>query len=441
MSFLDRRIVFPFNQQIARKNLLLLSREEIPSLIDRFVDESKDKQIFVIQGGNRYISCYLQLHHKKQVASIKLLDISKVLLSVVLNTLLSSDERDLPLCKIQQNLIRDIFWDAPENRKQYVMKTLSFMGFTGLEEFLTKTNIAIALKTFGNFKLDSPFCYPADDRKIRKEFDSISLCAAETISKLQAADLLKIFCLNSSFYERINSSNGDVVYIDDVFYRGRTFYSILVLHLLLGLPSNFLLYTLCADRVSNNIQSEQIKILKPQVLYPFENCIRTEAGYWEECDDFFVFRDMYEYYSLLSHKVGHIPFRKEILIEWQSLLEQLYKHLQFRLLSKKTVLVLIELSLFHIAMKKELNIDALLDQRAKNIGFCTTFVKLIDAWIKQEEPRWKRQRYKMKIKAGIEEIMEMVRFENSVLVKKSLRYYQIWYEYLDYYFLKSFYSL
>lgn len=437
-DFIDKNIPLPQRGKKGSTKESVLLKKDISSLLNTFLSQNKNKYIFVIQGGNRYIFSLLSKQKNKGIRSIKLLDISKINISVLLNTLLTQKERISSISKKTQLIILSEFSKLSKDKQNNIKNLIFSYGFTSINTFLKYTSTGEALKLFGSFIINSPFSYPADDRKIRQEFNNVLPFATQTIKSIDEKQILKSLLLNTSFYKAFNKKTILPVFIDDVFYRGRTYYTLIILSLLLNIKSNqWKLYTLCSDRVSKNIFTEKIKVLKRGVLYPFENSIQTEKGYWEECNDYFVFRDMNFYFTFLSTIIG-IKNNEEIITNWNNLIDKIVKIVKYKNLSKQLIKTLIELYIFYITFNKKLSINAILDQRAKDIGYCTPFIKLISTWINQEEPRWKRQEFKNKINNCITIITSL---ENNLLIKDAINIYKKYNKEIDYSFLKLFFNV
>jgi hypothetical protein len=322
MPFIDSRVQLPYRGQNGSTKEPVLLREEVPVLLERFASETTGQHTCVIQGGNRYISCYLELVLRRPVYSFKLLDVSKVRLNVVLNTLLQSDERVAKLNVSTQEAVLGALTQLSEPTRTELADILTSRGYESMDEFVKSTTTAGAINLFARSQLASPFSYPADDRKIRQEFASVSQFATEVVAGVEERFLLREILRNTEFFRLVHDDQKHIAYLDDVFYRGRTFFALLVLSLLLDVSTErWNLYTLCADRVSKNIYVDGINVLKRGVLYPFENSIRTEGGYWEEQPDCFVFRDMWEYMASLAllQKLSN----PGLMRRWRSLIKNL----------------------------------------------------------------------------------------------------------------------
>jgi len=375
----------------------VLSGSELPALLDQFIAQNLERRLFVIQGGNRYVSAYLQ-NQKVDFNNLKLLDLSKTKFNVVLNTLLSPQERVAPIDVQTRKTIIKLYREIPDKRKKQIEKIIKKGGFIGLNDWLAYSAREELIDAFSSYFVDTPFTYPADDRKIRKEFDLVHAFADYIVSRMVEKDIIKILLSKTSFYRAIQSKSG-VVFIDDVFYRGRTYYALLILTKLFDiLPVNWELFTICADRVAQKMPGSGIKVLKPGVLYPFENSISTEMGYWDESVGVFVFRDIQWYRNFLMATCQINNETKTASDSWRKMVDDITKKFDCQGLPSGLGQALVELYIFSKVHKLKIGLESVVDQRSKLLGFCVPFVKILSIWVNQEVPRWNRQLFKDKVK-------------------------------------------
>lgn len=425
-SFIDGKktqkyIGFPQRGALGATKEPTLQRVDIPTLLEVVLAKQGGKNIFVVQGGNRYMHSFFTKREVAHCYQIKLLDVGKVPLHIVCNTFLTAHERVMLLNSTQRTQILAQVQRFSKEKQMMVEASILACGFASVEDFLRYASTAEVLRVFANFVVVTPFSYPADERKIKKEFASIPVCAEHTVRSIEEAEVIRLLLQESTFYKSWAGSQ-ESVFIDDVFYRGRTYYALLVISLLLGIPHfKWKLITLCADRVSQSIFSDRIEVLQRGTLYPFENSIQTEKGYWEEGGGAFVFRDLqdYEEYLLALHSVQ--VQTKDIMPEWKALIANSMRHISGGVLPTDVIAALVELAVFHKAFALEVFPVAVIDQRAKKIGYCVPFAKLLSVWINQEEPRWKRQKFKDAVVACLEKIdsvSESAVFESAVAFYK-----------------------
>jgi hypothetical protein len=103
-------------------------------------------------------------------------------------------------------------------------------------------------------------------------------------------------------------------------------------------------------------------------------------------------------------------------------------------------LALIEFYVTNTINGQAFELDPLLDQRACNIGNSATFVKVMNLWINQEEPRWKRQQYKNKVSKIITGMDSATDPVASSLLEEARTFYQMHTAEIDYALLKEIYQ-
>lgn len=412
IKYSDNTVGFPKQKTGTTITEPVLDSKEISILLDKFYAKNNNKNIFVIQGGNRYMSSYLSAKKNCVTNEIKLLDLGKIKFYAALSTLLSASERVSLLSRVQKKYVLKYFKKLTKNKQKTLNEAIIQHGFTSLFYFLDYASVGEIIRVFCNFTITTPFTYPADDRKIRKEFKTIIDYAQATISNIEEKNIIKILLNNTKFYNILAKSNKKTAFLDDVFYRGRTYYAVLIITLILDIPQNdWLFYTLCGDRISNHINTARIKILK-KVLYPFENHIWTELGYWEEKNNFFEFRDLKVYHDLLAISSNNIDNTDNVIYQWKKIVDHIMTKLK---LTERTPInrILIEFYLFCKVHKININLSAIIDQRAKTIGYCIPYIKLLSVWINQGEMRWKRQTFKNKILNNFEKVNSILNNKHS----------------------------
>lgn len=418
---------FQKNIELPRRGILgatkepLLQRADIPKLLGEVLIKHGRKTIFVVQGGNRYIHSFFTKNGVSHCGQLKLLDVGKVPLFVVCNTLLTAHERAMGLNAAQQTQIWAQVQKFSKEKRDVVEASVRACGFASVGDFLRYASVSEALRAFADFFIVTPFSYPADERKIRKEFAAIPACAERAIQSLEEAEVIRLLLRESVFYKNCMLPQG-VIFIDDVFYRGRTYYALLVISLLLGVPrAGWKLVTLCADRVSKGIVTDDIEVLQKGTLYPFENSIQTEKGYWEEVGGVFIFRDLCDYKKYLLALASQEVLGEDVTHAWDTCVASVTRNLSSSALPAHTVAALVELVVFHNAYALEVFPSAIIDQRAKKIGYCVPFAKLLSVWINQEEPRPKRQQFKDAVVACLESIVSL---QHSSVVESAVAFYK-----------------
>lgn len=413
----------PPQQKYVSKKLPLLPAGRISRLIGQAIAAEPSSFWFIIQGGSRYAArCFKRCGVKTE--SIKLLCLSKAPLDKVFNSLLKPEERVSALNKEARRSLVKAFKELPKKIRQHISRDARRLSFKTIPELVRYGARSEVLKAFAHSYFPTPFSYPADDRRIKQEFKILDTFLAEAIAACPVKECLQIIMHDSSF--NVIHQNHAVNYFDDVFYRGRTYYTIAAILKLAGIPQTGKLYTLCADRVSSSIINDAIVVLQKGLLYPFENSITTEQGYWDDEGDHFAFRDLTDYTNY--HQAIQIkPVQRE-LQRYKKLLLTLDRNIPGSL-EKEQRLHLIELMIFCRYHRLSFDLNGLLDQRAVKLGFCLPFVKIVASFIAQEAPRWQRQKYKNRIKEYYQSIEKWCATKQGKnLVKEILQQYKNTYE-------------
>lgn len=199
----------------------------------------------------------------------------------------------------------------------------------------------------------------------------------------------------TKFWAWLQHAEQDLLFVDDTFYRGRTFYTAGILARLLSRNNKWKFLTLTADRVGRLAMHPRLVILNRSLLYPYENSVATEMGYWDLLGNQYIWRDLIKYSGLLSKEVADTSIDpRAVRSAWRHMMAAGLSSLRHQPDSKETVLALFEIALACAAEGKNIDVAALQDQRAWGLGYSAAFANVMLYWIAQEEPRWKRQRYK-----------------------------------------------
>lgn len=347
-----------------------LDRDELIPLIELWLEKASTNPLFVIQGGNRYISEYLRARDII-FNDIKVMSIDKAPLFNQMTTLLSTEERNEFL------VIHDI-----ENPST-----------------LIRGRRIDLLKQFADNVPATPFKTPTRDEKLETELaNAICLIQDEALDIPNLKIIIKI--LSNTGLGTILKTNDDLYFIDDLFYRGRTLYSLaIIINAFGGNPRKIKLFTLCCDLKSNELKSPYHIVMRPDILYPFENSIRTEQGYWHDDGDKHVFVDMGAYFEyLIIHIDIGLVRTDDIYKDWIDQLRVWF--LPFWGKNEHIPLAesLMWLSIYHSGFNIIPNIDKIVDQKGYKIGACVPFAQLLDRFISQEEPVEERIRFKQTIR-------------------------------------------
>ncbi len=410
---------------------------DIPGLLDEFVVQNSSRDLFVVQGGNRYISFYLK-NKKIKFYNIKLLDLNKVKFSVVLNTILSPRERVSPVNESSRKLLSKLYYKLPIAQQKRINKVIKGLGFVSVEDWLVYTTRGELLDVFADFFVNTPFAYPADDRRIKKEFDLVYSFSEQVIRQMGTKDIIKAILSDCLFCKILSQSKRGITFIDDVFYRGRTYYAILIITGLLDIPhSHWKLTTICADKVSKNIYVDGVEVMRRDVLYPFENNINTEMGYWEESKRMFVFRDIQWYYIFLIATCKTQKEMGRICLIWSKMVGAICKQLNDDNCIVKMRRALVEFYIFSLAHNLKIYTESVIDQRSRLSGYCISFVKILSFWINQKASRWQRQLFKNEVKAFLHNGIIDKRREVYYLTSPAVKFYKKNFKIIDLMFLNN----
>lgn len=136
LPYIDTRRNLPESKHPDADQTTLLKTEEIPPLLERFYSENQDRNIFVIQGGNKYISTYLESIAGKKLPEFKLTSVNKVRYSSSMQTALTPTER---VSHLESNLFPQIiaeFQSLPQLAREEIEKRIKALQFFDLEDIL-----------------------------------------------------------------------------------------------------------------------------------------------------------------------------------------------------------------------------------------------------------------------------------------------------------------
>ncbi|HEV2403394.1 MAG TPA: hypothetical protein VGS08_04285 [Candidatus Saccharimonadales bacterium] len=217
---------------------------ELLPLVDEWLEQISGDGGFVIQGGNRYISTYLsEVGH--EVMDLKVMSIDKAPLHTQLVTLLSPAER--------HELIDQSIATAIE---------ASLAPVTDIKAYgMTREQL---LRALANETVQSPFKAVTSDENLESELSA-------AVDAIQIDDLpignvqaIKKVLAGTEFATRIQGAD-ELQFLDDLFYRGRTLFSLAaIVKAFGGDPKAIRLTTLACDKKSINPNSVRpLSLLTP----------------------------------------------------------------------------------------------------------------------------------------------------------------------------------
>ncbi len=423
------RTVSPPNNRTASKRVLKAG--EMRLLLDHFVQEIDTNTVFVVQGGNRYAATYLAERMDVRCINLKLLCASKVSCAVILNTILDDRDKVQRLDSTQRKKIRKIWSTYSQKKKDEIKKACKMYSVSDeIESVLEEETVSVLIQIFAQETIKTHFTYPFNDADLQDELKKTRAAVEKADIEIEHLRMLQIIVSGTALHAYFRKEGGNIVFLDDVFYRGRTLFSIAsILRIFKISQRHMVLYTLCVDQASAHFTSKHVKIMDRQVLYPFENSIRTENGYWQEKNGYFSFIDMGVYRGWLEGVVNKREAR-QIDRVWQKLTEKILSRVPKPHVARQEMLALIWLVVYHRCHSLPLSVKAVADQRGAGIGCCVAFVKCMEHFIPQEEPAVKRWAFKARIKSLIEEIQDDKQDKGDLV--KAVEYYKTHAEAIDY---------
>ncbi len=383
-----------------------ISKSELMTTVDRWVDDTTAGHRVVIQGGNRYVSEYI-LALGEDYTDMKLMSIEKAPLSVQLLTLLSDDEKDEELSESTFNFIAQSQED------------------TGLiHKGMTRGEVVSIL---AGYSVPGPFKHVTDDSQLSQELDKC-IEMIETIEERLPSLALIQAVLRGTRLAEILASDKPVHFIDDLFYRGRTLFTLaVVLKAFGGTLQKDCLSTIGCDPKSRALESPYHKVLLPNKLYPFENSVSTELGYWQQSDRGYAFIDLREHSKQLYENFGGRELNTEVFTVWEELIrEWCVKHqigVESKFVTDKLPGYLLWFKLEAIMNGNEVDVDRLVDQKGSNSGPSVSFAHILDNFISQEEPVDNRLEFKEALRIMIAQIDKIIKTQPDEL-ESLLKYLQ-----------------
>jgi hypothetical protein len=361
----------------------MLRREELVVLITSLRDRIMNCAVAVVQSGNRYLYEYLKRSSTLPVCNIKTTSLAKCPPCKTLNTLLTTRERQALLpkkCIDELHAASDELSEADRYRINAGCRS-SFGDIGKLFRYGTTGDVIQALS---NVQLQLPFREPTRGHTRFHEM-TMTLEQIRAGRSVLCTDRLLSVILARCSVARMLASSSSVAIVDHVIYRGRTLYAIAWIMRLFNIE-DWSFYALCSDSLAASVQWHRTAILAPGRLYPYENSIATECGYWDETESHFVFRELRHYYCILHNSIGAVAVAQEfadVISCWQRTLTDIDASLPLPLEDKEFRLALIATLIHAKARGRCIPVAALQNQRARNIGYCAHWASYCEKYICQ----------------------------------------------------------
>lgn len=425
---IDRTVSAPSSRVTARR---VLKAGEMRKLLDHFARKTGVNTVFVVQGGNRYAATYLTQRAGLRCVNIKLLCASKVPCAVILNTILDDRDKMLRLDKGQGKKILAIVNTYTKEEKDVIRRACKMYSVTDkIETVLKEETISVLIKIFAQETLKTHFTYPFSDADLEDEFKKTREVVEKGRIQVKHLGILQIIVSRTTLRGYLHEQEKNLAFLDDVFYRGRTLFSIAVILKIFKISQKQMkLHTLCVDRVSASLTSKHLQVMDRRSVYPFENSIRTENGYWQEKNGYFSFVDMGVYRGWLQ-EITDTKAAKKINRGWERMIKDICAKIPKPHVEHKEMIALIWLVIYHRCHNLPLSTSAVADQRGKGIGYCVAFVKCIEHFIPQEEPAAKRWAFKERIKSLVAEMQNNQCYKDDI--DKATAYYRAHAEAIDF---------
>lgn len=390
--------VQPLRKAASPPGIPSLTRAGYRKALDAFATNNADKQVIVVQGGNRFAAHYLRTVHNIDTIDMKLSGLMKQHPSVLLATMLTPYER-----------IKSV-------------EGTSHTTTAELLQLLPQTPIPFTQRT-------------STDRLVESDFASLQQLLLKT-EPLTGVELAVSRALRDTAIGRQLSEGAEsIAFLDDILYRGRTLHSAwYVLRMFDLVARPWRLNVFCADRASRRLYSPLVEVLCPGQSYPFENCARSAQGYYDLIGPHFEYRDLSGLRQALSKLCPDVLSRDPRDAEWRSLLAHASCLVLPRRFSRS--FAPIAEAIAEIAVHQRVlgthgatSARGLADQRAIGIGYCPAFLSLWNSFISQEQPVRRRERFKrvvMHISSAVTIRMESPIFEDLCDLYREI-YARIWY--------------
>lgn len=218
--------------------------------------------------------------------------------------------------------------------------------------------------------------------------------------------------------------------IDDLFYRGRTLYSLATILKAFGAdPRKIKLTTIACDEKSRNLHTPYSKTLNRSALYPFENSVRTEQGYWQDIGDMHIYTDMGAYWEFLHE--SNSDKSNNAYVNFIAVCNKWFTKNVDTALNNTLVFPLVWLIVYHKRYNIPINVPKVVDQKGYKIGACAPFVELLHHFVSQEETVAVRRNFKHSISYALQSIEDAIQ-KNPVDFDRLIQEYRSQERQIDY---------
>jgi hypothetical protein len=401
----------------------MLRRDELVALIANLRDKIVDGAVAIVQSGNRYLYEYVKASSALPVCNIKMTSLAKCPPYKTLNTLLTSRERQAALPK---ECIDELHAASDElsAANRGCIHTSCRSSFGDIGKLYRCGTTGDVIQALCNVPLQLPFTEPTHGQTRFHEMTT-TLGQVRAGESVLCTDRLLSVILARCSLARLLASSRTVSIVDHVIYRGRTLYAMAWIMRLLNIE-NWSFYALCADSLAASVQWHRATILAPGRLYPYENSIATEGGYWDEVESHFEFRELREYQRFLHGSLGAVAVSGEfpqVIACWQRLVTDLDALVTLPLENKEFRLALIVMLVHAKALGRCIPLAALQNQRASNIGYCPHWATYCEKYICQTNDLKIRDSFNQNVAKSVLLINGLLSGTGAELGAKAVQFY------------------
>jgi dephospho-CoA kinase len=357
----------PHEGRLENNDPTTIGSKEIQFFLQKVKDfeEKENPTIFVCQGGNRYISAYLQRKGIKTFDA-KLTSLTKKTIGLILSSLLTESEavESLEFEDFQHLLKYDKEGKIPKH------------GMV-----LTRSELLQCIDR----KVQTPFFKQLhSDNERREEFKYL----LETLDSPAAlpeywVEMVRIIFKHTQLINHLNSGNEKYIWIDDIFYRGRTTYTIRIIGEIFNTWQNsqcmFISSTWKSQDILKKVE-DKLDISYINKKYPFENTFQTEKGVWQLEGGRYILYDYELLRAFLKWKgySEHSEKEEQVQVRVTELSKKIGVDLDYQF-KEACIFIKLEFDTLQIPVQTEM----LNDQRLDNTGFVPSFGLFLQNFVDQ----------------------------------------------------------